>query len=205
MNQAERYQALLSQTGKQRDPSYQAALYLLSYDSDLHRVCSPHVSKNEIDFDAIKQRTRGFDERERFVVDIANNLLTWTSKCKATPFEISRLGYPYTEMVYQAMQIANEQLQIEVVNRDGELTLQLDNSKYRQSIKIATLFGTEPLVQVVSTAAPKRENQQPSLAEFIAAETKKLSLSERLEDAKQQVAVRDSGEITKHHSKGHER
>ena len=101
MTQANRYKELaaLTKRADNLDPAYYAAFHLLSHDPELYETARRFVNVDGIGFTGIKRATRDFDERTRFVVDIAHNLFSYNSACKATPFEISRLGYPYLEMV----------------------------------------------------------------------------------------------------------
>ena len=105
MTQANRYQELaaLTKRADNLDPAYHAAFYLLSYDPELYETARRFVNVDGIGFTGMKRATRDFDERTRFVVDIAHNLFSYNSACKATPFEISRLVIPTWEMVVQVL------------------------------------------------------------------------------------------------------
>lgn len=138
MTQGERYIDLAARAGERKlDSSYRAAFYLLSHDPELAGAAGKHISYAGIDFAAIKRATRGFDEISRQVVDIAHNLFSWSSKCKVSPFDISRLGYPYMEMAVNAMFIAADEANI-VLEKDaaGQIKLSVDMSPYQNTIRI---------------------------------------------------------------------
>lgn len=140
MSQAERYLELTGLArGKMLDASYQAAFYLLSCQMDLFEVGKKHVSINGIHFAGMK-RTNGIhtlDDRDKQIIDIAHNLFSWSSKCKASPFDISRLGYPYMEMVCNAIFIAAGECEV-VIERDEENNpkMILDASPYQRTGRI---------------------------------------------------------------------
>ena len=73
------------------DCSYHAAFYLLSQEPELFETARKCVTVDGIEFAKIKRLTKGFDETSRQIIDLAHNLFSWTSKCKVTPFDISRL------------------------------------------------------------------------------------------------------------------
>lgn len=142
MSQAKRYMTLAALTKRdQLDSAYHAAFYLLSADPELYEVASRYVSVEGIHFAGIKRATRGFDERTRFVVDIAHNLFSYNSPCKATPFEISRLGYPLMEQVCNALYIAADGYKV-VIEQDQnqELRMTLDASPYERMKLIQIRF-----------------------------------------------------------------
>lgn len=135
MSQAKRYVTLAALTKKdQLDSAYHAAFYLLSADPELYEIACRHVSVEGINFSGIKRATRGFDERTRFVVDIAHNLFSYNSPCKATPFEISRLRYPLMEQVCNALYIAADEVKV-VIQQDQNqgLRMTLDASPYERT------------------------------------------------------------------------
>lgn len=139
MTQANRYKELaaLTKRADDLDPAYHAAFYLLSYDPELYETARRFVNVDGIGFTGIKRATRDFDERTRFVVDIAHNLFSYNSACKATPFEISRLGYPYLEMVCNSFYIATGEIQVSLEpEQDGRLGIKLDDSRYQRSRRI---------------------------------------------------------------------
>lgn len=139
MTQAERYIKLTMLTGRADtiDSSYHAAFYLLSYDQDVCAVAERYVTHDGISFPGLKRAVHGFDEQTRQIIDVAHNLFSWTSKCNVTPFEISRLRYPYMELVYNACQIAVGEVQIVIQKgRDGQATMVLDDAAYQQAKRI---------------------------------------------------------------------
>lgn len=139
MSQATRYKHLTALTDRENDldSAYHAAFYLLSYDKELYDTACKAVTRDGIDFAKIKLATRGFDERTRFVVDIAHNLFSYNSPCKATPFEISRLGYPLMEQVCNALYIAADQLKV-IVHPDEQqnAVLEFDAGPYQRTKRI---------------------------------------------------------------------
>lgn len=138
MAQGERYIDLAARAGERRlDSSYRAAFYLLSHDPELSRAARKYISINGIDFTSIKKATREFDEISRQVVDIAHNLFSWSSKCKVSPFDISRLGYPYMELTMNAIFIAADQAELVFEQgQDGLVKLSVDMSPYQNTISI---------------------------------------------------------------------
>lgn len=135
MSQAKRYNTLCALTGRnQLDSAYHAAFYLLSCDKELYENACKFVGHDGIDFTGIKRSTRGFDERTRFVVDIAHNLFSYNSACKATPFEISRLGYPLMEQVCNALYIAADQVKVIIRPDENQKTvMELDTEPYQKT------------------------------------------------------------------------
>lgn len=143
MTQADRYRKLtaLTKRADNLDPAYHAAFYLLSYDPELYETARRFVNVDGIGFTGLKRATREFDERTRHVVDIAHNLFSWNSTCKATPFEISRLGYPLMEQVCNALYIAAGEVHVVLEPRqDGQLGIKLDDRHYQQSKRIQQKF-----------------------------------------------------------------
>lgn len=138
MSQAKRYHTLTALTGRnQLDSSYHAAFYLLSYDTELYKIACRHVNRDGIDFAGIKRATRGFDERSRQVIDIAHNLFSWNSKCDATPFDISRLGYPNMELVCNAIYIAADEIKVVIEpDQNHKEKMTLDTEPYEKTKRI---------------------------------------------------------------------
>lgn len=134
MSQATRYNTLYVLTGKSNlDCAYHAAFYLLSGDRELYEVACKCVTHDGIDFSKIKRNTRDFDERTRFVVDIAHNLFSYSSPCKATPYEISRLGYPLMEQVCNALYIATGSMEVLIqLDENQKLVMTLDTTPYEK-------------------------------------------------------------------------
>lgn len=157
MTQANRYTHLAALTGRENnlDPAYHAAFYLLSYDPDVYEVARRCVTYDGIGFAKLKRSTRDFDESTRFVIDIAHNLFSYYSPCKATPFEISRLGYPLMEHVCNAFYIATDQVKVDVrQNENGQDEMILDATPY-QKTKRAAIFMEQ--LQASMTASVQNE------------------------------------------------
>jgi len=143
MTQADRYMKLAALTKRTDtiDSSYHAAFYLLSHDPELFETASRYVTVDGISFTGMKRAVRDFDERTRFVVDIAHNLFSYNSACKATPFEISRLGYPYMELVCNAFYIAAGEVQVVLAQgQNGEAKMTLDGSHYQRTKRVYRQF-----------------------------------------------------------------
>lgn len=139
MNHAERYLKLaaLTKRADSIDCSYHAAFYLISYDKELWEAACRYVNIDGIHFAGLKRAIRGFDENIRQVVDIAHSLFSWNSKCHATPFDISRLGYPYMKMVCNAIFIASDEAKVVIQHQENELPkLILDASNYQRTGRI---------------------------------------------------------------------
>lgn len=136
MTQADRYieLAALTKRADTIDCAYHAAFYLLSHDPELWETACRYVTVDGINFSGIKLATREFDERTRHVVDIAHNLFSYNSKCKATPFEISRLGYPNMEMVCNALYIASGEYEVCITrSNENKPLLLLDTSRHEKT------------------------------------------------------------------------
>jgi hypothetical protein len=137
MTQADRFTKLAALTKGSHNndpPSYHAAFYLLSHDPDLYAAACRYISVDGISFTGLKRAVRDFDDCTRQVVDIANNLFSWNSPCKVTPFHISRLGYPYMELVCNAYYIAAGEFQ--VVIEPGKAEITLNDRHYQESRRI---------------------------------------------------------------------
>ena len=143
MTQADRYIKLAALTKRMDtiDSSYHAAFYLLSHDPELFETASRYVTVDGIGFTGLKRATRDFDERTRQVVDIAHSLFSWNSKCNATPFDISRPGYPYMELVCNSFYIAAGEVQVVLTQgHDGEAKMALDGSHYQRTKRVYRQF-----------------------------------------------------------------
>lgn len=134
MTHADRFMELKALTKRDTvDDSYLAAFYLLSADPYLSKMVSHYISNDGIDFPKMMKKEQFDYDSQKIVADAAHNLFSWMSKCTATPFEISRLPYPFTQLVCNAMYIANGDYAVEVKqNEKGENELILDNAKGRQ-------------------------------------------------------------------------
>ena len=135
MSHAQRYTELAALTGNRPlDCSYHAAFYLLSHDPEIYEAARKCVTADGIEFAKVKRLTKGFDETSQQIIDIAHNLLSWTSKCKVTPFDISRLGYPYMELACTACYIAAGQMEVVMEPETGNLTL--DDQEYQKTQRL---------------------------------------------------------------------
>lgn len=135
MTQAERYTNLAALTGNRPlDCSYHAAFYLLSYEPEIYETARKCVTVEGIEFAKVKRLTKGFDETSQQLIDIAHNLFSWTSKCKVTPFDISRLGYPYMELACTACYIAAGQMEVVIEPETG--SLKLDDKEYQKTQRL---------------------------------------------------------------------
>lgn len=143
MTQADRYTQLAALTGRADclDSSYHAAFYLLSYDPELSKIAARYVTHDGINFTGLKRASRGFDERTRQVIDVAHSLFSWTSKCSVTPFDISRMGYPYMELVCNAFYIAVGEVEVVIQkDQDRQAKMALDASQYQQTKRVYRRF-----------------------------------------------------------------
>jgi len=140
MTQAQNYLKLESQlhATQASDSSYQAAIYLLSTDTELTDVAVKYVDSDGIGFARIKRSTQGFDDRTQQLIDVAHNLFSWNSACTVTPFDLSRLGYPMLDQVCKALYLSTGQVKVQIQERDTpQPRLELDDSSYQQSIQFA--------------------------------------------------------------------
>ncbi|MEM5766998.1 MAG: hypothetical protein AAGU32_01675 [Bacillota bacterium] len=156
MTQADRFTRLAALTKGSHNndpPFYHAAFYLLSHDPKLCAIACRHISVDGISFTGLKRAARGFDERTRQVVDIAHNLFSWNSPCKVTPFDISRLGYPYMELVCNACYIAAGEFR--VVIEPGKAEITLDDSHYKESKRIYQQFKQMERAIAADMAQPR--------------------------------------------------
>lgn len=107
---------------------------LLSHDPEIYEAARKCVTADGIEFAKVKRLTKGFDETSQQIIDIAHNLFSWTSKCKVTPFDISRLGYPYMELACTACYIAAGQMEVVMEPETGNLTL--DDQEYQKTQRL---------------------------------------------------------------------
>ncbi|MDD3228084.1 MAG: hypothetical protein PHE09_02605 [Oscillospiraceae bacterium] len=162
MSQADRYMKLaaLAKRTDTIDSSYHAAFYLLSHDPELWETACRYVTADGIGFTGLKRAAREFDERTRHIVDIAHNLFSWNSTCKATPFEISRLGYPLMEQVCNALYIAAGEVQVVITQgQDGKAKMSLDNSHYQNTKRICSRL--EQFSRVMAADMVQDEAEEP--------------------------------------------
>lgn len=161
MAQAQNYlklESLLHAT-QAKDSSYQAALYLLSTDTELTNAATRYINNDGIDFVGIKKATQGFDEHAQQLIDVAHNLFSWNSACAVTPFDLSRLGYPMMDQVCKALYISTGQVKVQIQDRDTpQPRMELDDSSYQQTIRF-----TKAIEQMQAGMA--REPDGPELGE----------------------------------------
>ena len=141
MTQTERYQTLeaLLNRSDTLDASYQAALYLLSSNNDIYEAAKKRITPIGIDFAGIKRATRGFGESDTQIIDLAHNLFSWNSKCKVTPFDISRLGYPGMELACNAIFVASGEFAVRLQTAEnGRKNLILDDTQYQRTQRMNT-------------------------------------------------------------------
>jgi len=155
--QAKRYHTLTALTGRnQLDSSYHVAFYLLSYDTELYEIACQYVNCDGIDFSGIKRATRGFDERSRQVIDIAHNLFSWNSKYNVTPFDVSRLGYPYMELVCNALYIAADEIRVVIEpDQNHKVQMTLDTEPYEKTKRIHSRLEQMQAALTVEAEAAK--------------------------------------------------
>lgn len=137
MAQARNYLKLEVQLRRpELDSSYQAALYLLSTDTELTNAAVRYMDNDGIDFVGIKKATQGFDEHTQQLIDVAHNLFSWNSACAVMPFDLSRLGYPMMDQVCKALYISTGQVKVQIQDRDTpQPRMELDDSAYQQTIR----------------------------------------------------------------------
>ena len=138
MDQAQRYKELAARTeGKTLDSSYHAAFYLLSCEQVIYDVAKRHVNAMGIGFDGLRRSMRGFDETSLQIVEVAHNLFKWTGKCRVTPFDVSRMGYPYMELVCNAIWIASGEVKVQIRDAgNGKPKLLLDSTPYQRTQRL---------------------------------------------------------------------
>lgn len=150
MSHATRYQHLVDTLSAMRhrgnglDCSYHAALYLMASHTDLSEKAERYFSPDGIDFPKLMKKEAFDYDWMKVVTDAAHNLFSWQSKCAATPFELSRLPPPYTQMVCNALFIANGDYEVQVTkDEQGRDALALDATALRN--KEALLLRFEEL------------------------------------------------------------
>lgn len=142
MTHAERYCKMLALTKRTVvDESYHAAFYLLATDDTLFKRACPYISRDGVNFTAMKRKCGDLDYMQKQLLSIAHNLFSWTSNCTVTPHDLSCLGYPALDYVCSAFYIANGMVQVQVRENDiGEQEFSLDMSRYEQNKKIYGLM-----------------------------------------------------------------
>lgn len=85
---------------------------------------------------SLVEKTKGFDESQAMLASIACNLFKYETKTKASPYEISRLGYPYMELAFNGIFIASGEAKVRTRGNDHELELYLDTSSYESTKRL---------------------------------------------------------------------
>lgn len=136
MAHADRYDHLIHLTGKKKaDADYMAACYILSATIETTFQASSYISSEGIDFDALLEHGE-LSQTEKSLVQFAYNLFSWDRKPGISPFEISRLGYPFMALACNAVFISSGQYKVEVLeNENDEKQLHLDDIPYRKAFK----------------------------------------------------------------------
>ena len=136
MSHAERYLSLVERAkGRKISSDYQAAFYLLSSTPEIYAIAAEQVGPQGVGFASINRRAKSLGESEARVVSIAQNLFKYYSKTDATPFEISRLGYPYMELACNGIFIASGEAKVRTRSTEKGLELYLDTSNYEKTKK----------------------------------------------------------------------
>lgn len=134
MNHAERYLNLVERTkGRKISSDYQAAFYLLSSTPEIYVIAAEQIGPEGVGFAAITRKAKCLGESEARVVSIAQNLFKYYTKTDATPFEISRLGYPFMELVCNGIFIASGEAKVRTRSTEKGLELYLDTSSYERT------------------------------------------------------------------------
>lgn len=158
MSQAQNYlklEALLHRLQPVTDPSYQAALYLLSTDTELTDIAAKYIDSDGIDFTGIKRSTQGFDDRTQQLIDVAHNLFSWNSACLVTPFDLSRLCYPMLDQVCKAFYISVGQVTVQIQGHDTALPhMELDDGPYQKTVRF------NEMIQQMQKAACTPQEQE---------------------------------------------
>lgn len=147
MNQAERYLALQDlREGHEIDSSYRAAFFILTRTADIYEVAKNHVNREGIDFSGIKKQCSQLEESAIQAIDIAHNLFSYRSECEVTPFDMSRLAYPYMEAVCNSLYIASGQIKVNVVQHENDVELELDTAPYARTIQIHRRLNRDNII-----------------------------------------------------------
>lgn len=147
MNQAERYIELENlRQGHEMDSSYRAAFFILTRTADIYEVAKNCVNREGIDFANMKNQCSQLDESVIQAIDIAHNLFSHRSECDITPFDISRLAYPYMEAVCNSLYIASGQIKVNVVQHENDVELELDTAPYARTIQIHRRLNRDNII-----------------------------------------------------------
>lgn len=77
-------------------------------------------------------------------MEVAHNLFKWTGKCRVTPFDVSRMGYPYMELVCNAIWIASGEVKVQIRDAgNGEPELLLDSRPYQRTQQLYSRMEEE--------------------------------------------------------------
>lgn len=138
MNHAERYLKLEDlRQGHEIDSSYRAAFFILTRTEEIYELAKNYVNSEGIDFVGMKKQCSWLEESAVQAIDIAHNLFSHRSKCEATPFDMSRLAYPYMEAICNALYIASGQIKVNIIECENDtIKLELDTARYARTIKI---------------------------------------------------------------------
>lgn len=137
MNHAERYLSLVEKTkGKKLYSEYQAAFYLLSSTPELYDLAFPQVSPVGIAFSAINRKIKNLEESQAMIVSIAQNLFKYETKTNVSPYEISRLGYPYMELACNGIFIASGEAKVRTRAMEQGVELYIDTSNYEKTKRL---------------------------------------------------------------------
>ena len=106
MTHSERFQLLHARMNqKHLDPSYRAALYILSSNDWFTTLAIPHISSEGVDFTGILDSR--LDERERVLLEFTHNLFSWRTVSPPSPHEVAQLGVEYLDLAVQALYLAS--------------------------------------------------------------------------------------------------
>lgn len=135
MSQAKRYITLQALTErKELDCSYYAAFYLLSGSADICDKAYNFVDVDGIDFRGLIKSCQDLDEPQQQLLSVAHNLFSWTSETAVTPFDISRMGYPFMGLVCDAIYIASGEYAVRIELGDqNQPALVLDTSRHERT------------------------------------------------------------------------
>lgn len=135
MNHAERYEKLIQLTGKEADHDYQAACYLLASSRELYDITCRMIDRVGIKFDEIKKESLPIlNENQQKVLAVAENLFFYQSEGQVSPYEISRLGYPFMELACKAILVASGDFSLKV-NRESNF-IELDSLHYQAKSRV---------------------------------------------------------------------
>ena len=92
----------------------------------LFKKMDRYLCPEGIDFTKMMRKEEFEYDWMKITADAAHNLFSWSSKCAATPFEISRMPAPAIRALFTACFIANGDYMVSVRENDkGERCLKL--------------------------------------------------------------------------------